>query len=62
MGLTLLSVAYPFAPVSGDASGGSEQVLAHLDQALVEAGHRSLVIAPEGPIVEQLLQNAGKVS
>lgn len=48
MGLTLLSVAYPFAPVSGDASGGSEQVLAHLDQALVEAGHRSLVIAPEG--------------
>jgi glycosyltransferase involved in cell wall biosynthesis len=48
MGLRLLSVAYPFAPVSGDASGGSEQVLAHLDQALVEAGSQSLVIAPEG--------------
>ena len=48
MGLRLLSVAYPFAPVSGDASGGSEQVLAHLDRALVEAGSQSLVIAPEG--------------
>jgi glycosyltransferase involved in cell wall biosynthesis len=48
MGLTVLSVAYPFAAVSSDASGGSEQVLTHLDRALVEAGHRSLVIAPEG--------------
>jgi glycosyltransferase involved in cell wall biosynthesis len=48
MGLTLLSVAYPFATVSGDASGGSEQVLSHLDQALVDGGHRSLVIAPDG--------------
>src|SRR5262245_59521717 len=48
MGLTVLAVAYPFAAVSGDASGGSEQVLAHLDRALVDAGCRSLVIAPEG--------------
>ncbi len=51
MGLTVLSVAYPFAAVSSDASGGSEQVLTHLDRALVEAGHRSLVIAPEGSSV-----------
>ncbi len=51
MGLTVLSVAYPFAAVSSDASGGSEQVLTHLDRALVEAGHRSLVIAPEGSMV-----------
>jgi glycosyltransferase involved in cell wall biosynthesis len=48
MGLTILSVGYPFAAVSRDASGGSEQVLTHLDRALIEAGHRSLVIAPEG--------------
>lgn len=48
MGLTVLSVAYPFAPVSRDSSGGAEQVLAVLDHALVEAGHRSLVLARAG--------------
>lgn len=48
MSLTVLSVAYPLAPVSVDAVGGAEQVLATLDRALVAAGHRSLVIAQEG--------------
>lgn len=48
MSRTVLSVAYPFAPVSTDAVGGAEQVLAMLDRALVEAGHQSLVIAAEG--------------
>jgi hypothetical protein len=48
MGLTVASVAYPFAPVTADPVGGAEQVLARLDRALVEAGHRSIVIAPEG--------------
>jgi glycosyltransferase involved in cell wall biosynthesis len=46
--LTILSVAYPLAPVGPDAVGGAEQVLAHLDEALVARGHRSLVIACEG--------------
>jgi hypothetical protein len=46
--LTVLSVAYPLAPVGPDAVGGAEQVLAQLDRALVAAGHRSLVIACEG--------------
>jgi glycosyltransferase involved in cell wall biosynthesis len=45
--LTVLSVAYPFAPVGRDAVGGAEQVLATLDEALVRAGHRSIVIARE---------------
>ena len=45
MSLTVLSVAYPLAPVSRDAAGGAEQVLASLDSALVAAGHRSLVVA-----------------
>ncbi len=45
--LTILSVGYPFAAVSPDAVGGAEQVLAAIDAALVEAGHRSIVIAPE---------------
>jgi glycosyltransferase involved in cell wall biosynthesis len=46
--LTVLSVGYPFAAVTADPAGGAEQVLAHLDHALVIAGHRSIVIAPEG--------------
>jgi len=49
--LTVLSVAYPLAPVSPDAVGGSEQVLSSLDRALVAAGHRSIVIACEGSAV-----------
>jgi glycosyltransferase involved in cell wall biosynthesis len=48
MGLTVLSVAYPLAAVGPDAVGGAEQVLTSLDEALVDAGHRSLVIACEG--------------
>ena len=51
MPLTVLSVAYPFAPVGPDAVGGAEQVLSTLDHALVEAGHRSLVVACEGSSV-----------
>jgi hypothetical protein len=46
--LSVLSVAYPLAPVTADPVGGAEQVLARLDGALVAKGHRSLVIAPEG--------------
>lgn len=47
MQLTILNVAYPFAPVGPDAVGGAEQVLASLDAAIVEAGHRSIVVACE---------------
>ena len=45
---TVLSVAYPLAPVGCDAVGGAEQVLATIDRKLVRAGHRSIVIACEG--------------
>ncbi|MBW3623947.1 MAG: glycosyltransferase family 4 protein [Armatimonadetes bacterium] len=48
MSLTVLSVAYPFAPVGTGAVGGAEQILTHLDHALVREGHRSLVVACEG--------------
>lgn len=48
MGLTVLSVGYPFALVDRDPVGGAEQVLARIDRALVEARCRSVVIAPEG--------------
>ncbi|MBV9538230.1 MAG: glycosyltransferase [Acidisphaera sp.] len=49
--LTVLSVGFPLAPVGPDAVGGSEQVLAALDAALVAAGHRSIVLACEGSVV-----------
>jgi glycosyltransferase involved in cell wall biosynthesis len=55
MSLTVLSVAYPLAPVSRDAVGGAEQVLATLDAALVEAGHTSIVVACEGSQVRGTL-------
>ncbi len=48
MSLTVLNVAFPFAPVGPDAVGGAEQVLSSLDQALVGAGHRSVVVACAG--------------
>ncbi|HEU4752575.1 MAG TPA: glycosyltransferase family 4 protein [Armatimonadota bacterium] len=50
MKLTVLSVAYPLAPVGPDAVGGAEQILTHLDYALTRAGHRSVVVACEGSV------------
>jgi len=44
----VLNVAYPFVRLTPDQVGGAEQVLMHLDRALLEAGYRSLLIAPEG--------------
>src|SRR5579864_7506025 len=48
MPLTVLSVGYPLARVGPDTVGGAEQILSALDRALVAAGHRSIVVAPEG--------------
>jgi glycosyltransferase involved in cell wall biosynthesis len=48
MPLTILSVAYPLAPVTRATSGGAEQIVALLDDTFVRAGHRSLVVACEG--------------
>ena len=45
---TILNVAFPFAPVGNRAVGGAEQILTQLDRALVQAGHRSIVVACEG--------------
>ncbi len=49
--LTVLSVAYPLAPVGPDAVGGAEQVLSAIDHAVASAGHRSLVVASAGSVV-----------
>lgn len=59
MSLTVLSIAYVFAPVGPDVAGGSEQILSALDRALVNAGHRSLVIACEGSDVAGELISIG---
>jgi glycosyltransferase involved in cell wall biosynthesis len=48
MSVTVLNVAYPFAPVGADAVGGAEQVLSQLDSALSRSGDHSLVIACAG--------------
>lgn len=46
--LTVLSVAYPFARVTEETAGGAEQVLRLLDEAIIDAGMRSIVLAPDG--------------
>jgi glycosyltransferase involved in cell wall biosynthesis len=48
MPLSVLQVAYPFAPVGRDSVGGAEQVLAACDEAVLRAGRRSIVVACEG--------------
>jgi glycosyltransferase involved in cell wall biosynthesis len=53
--LTVLSIAFPFAPVGPSAVGGAEQIVATLDEALVAEEHRSIVVAAEGS------QTAGKL-
>jgi glycosyltransferase involved in cell wall biosynthesis len=52
---TVLSVAYPFAPVGPDSVGGAEQILAMLDQALVSAGWKSIVVGQTGSQVQDKL-------
>jgi glycosyltransferase involved in cell wall biosynthesis len=52
MSLTIVSVAYPLAPVGPDSVGGSEQILATMDHALVAAGHRSIVVANSDSVVQ----------
>lgn len=46
--LTVVNVAYALAEVGPDAVGGAEQIVSALDRALVAAGHRSIVVAPNG--------------
>ncbi|HEX5474413.1 MAG TPA: glycosyltransferase [Vicinamibacterales bacterium] len=51
MPLTVLSVAYPLAPVGPDAPGGAEQVLSAIDRALTREGAHSIVVACQGSCV-----------
>ena len=55
MPLTVLNVAYPLAKASSNTAGGAEQVLLALDRALVERGHKSLVLAAQGSRCQGLL-------
>jgi glycosyltransferase involved in cell wall biosynthesis len=48
MPLTIVSIAYPLVPIGAETVGGTEQVLALLDEAIVRHGHRSIVIGAEG--------------
>jgi glycosyltransferase involved in cell wall biosynthesis len=58
---TGVNVAYPFAPVGPDAVGGAEQVLTHIDAALVRAGRRSIVVACEGSVGAGALASTPRV-
>jgi glycosyltransferase involved in cell wall biosynthesis len=54
--LSVVNVAYPFAPVDDDPIGGAEQIVAALDRALVTYGHRSTVVGhgasrPKGRLI-----------
>jgi glycosyltransferase involved in cell wall biosynthesis len=62
MTLTVLQVAYPFAPVGRDSVGGAEQILAACNEAVVSAGYRSIVIACEGSQVKGDLISVPAVS
>lgn len=46
--LTVLSVAFPFAPVGPDPVGGAEQVLSTLDAHITREGNVSIVLATDG--------------
>jgi glycosyltransferase involved in cell wall biosynthesis len=46
--LTILSVGYPLLPVGPDSGGGAEQILYLVERGLVQAGHRSVVVAAAG--------------
>lgn len=61
MKLTILNIAFPFAPVCQDAIGGAEQILFQIDHALADAGHRSIVIACEGSKVAGELISTPKI-
>jgi glycosyltransferase involved in cell wall biosynthesis len=61
MPLTVLSIGYTLAPVGPDAIGGAEQILTALDQALVEAGHHSIVVANRGSQAAGTLVETGPV-
>jgi glycosyltransferase involved in cell wall biosynthesis len=48
--LSVLLVGEPLSPVGPEATSGAAQVILALDDALTTAGHRSIVIAPEGSV------------
>ena len=60
--LSVLTVAYPLAPVGPDAAGGAEQIASALDRALVAAGHRSTVLACHGSEVAGELASTGPMA
>jgi glycosyltransferase involved in cell wall biosynthesis len=46
--LTVLNVAFPLLPVTAGSGGGAEQILHLIERGIVDAGHRSIVVAAKG--------------
>jgi glycosyltransferase involved in cell wall biosynthesis len=61
MSMTVVSVAFARAPVARGTAGGAEQIVAMIDDALVRAGHRSIVLAMEGSDVRGELAPIGSL-
>lgn len=51
MSNVILTVPFPFVPLSPDSVGGAEQIASLLDRAIHAAGLRSLVVAPASSLV-----------
>lgn len=60
MTLTVLQVAYPFAPVGPDAVGGAEQVLSQIERGMGRYGHRTIVLACRGSMTTSPLLTYGQ--
>lgn len=50
--ITVLNIAYPFAPVRDDTAGGAEQAVLSIDAGLFKYGFRSIVVACAGSRVK----------
>ncbi len=55
MALTVVSVGTPLVPIGFDAVGGSEPIVALIDEMLVNQGHRSIVVGCQGSKVAGML-------
>ena len=50
MALTILLVSHPLLPVGPDSAGEVEQIISRIDDVLADAGHRAILVAPEGTL------------
>jgi glycosyltransferase involved in cell wall biosynthesis len=62
MRFSILSVAFPFAPVRSDCAGGAEQILLTIDEFLFKYGHLSTVLATNNSKVSGTLISVPEIT